>query len=281
MDKPLETNEDVASASTPQATRRVRFPSDESKLRMISIAPEPFANQPLLSLGVILQRYRASCQQLQIRPLNSLLDQLGAMEDFRRSYDDRLACLKLSNEKLDMKQMDAIEEILSRARFHTLDLESTVYDDSILIQLLDVIEYYETCTHLNLSNHRAIGTQAYQALTRYLRKTHCLERLDMNSTRFDEGTMFSFGRALRLAGTLYELHVESCQLNGSILRKFIANLRACPTLRELYLGDNRMYRKKNQNRMNYDNDKHQRNVFSSRSSSARCSTDQRIDTILW
>ena len=233
------SNEEIVSPSTANQKRRVRFPSDESQLRMISIAPEPLANQPLLSLGVILQRYRAACQRLQIRPLTGLLDQLVAMEDDRRSYDDRLESLSITNEKLDVKQMDAIEEILSRCRFQRLNLDSSIYDDSTLIQFFDVIEYYESCTHLNLSNHRSMGPQGYQALTRYLRRTRYLERLDMNSVRFDEATMFSFGRALRLASTLAELHLESCQLNGKILQKFIQNLRACPSIRELYLCDNR------------------------------------------
>src|ERR1700751_3212564 len=81
--------------------RRVHFPSDESQLRMISIAPEPLSDQPLLSLGVILQRYRGACQRLQIRPLNCLLDQLSTMDDGRKSFYDRLDCLQIINEKID------------------------------------------------------------------------------------------------------------------------------------------------------------------------------------
>lgn len=221
--------------------RRVRFPSDEAKLRMVSITPEPLSNQPLLSLGVILQRYRGACQRLQIRPLNSLLDQLNTMDDNRKSFNDRLNCLKIVNERLDIKHIDAIEEILSRCRFHTLDLESSFSDDATLVQLFDVIEYYESCTHLNLSNNRSINAQGYQALTRYLRKTRYLGRLDMNSMRFDDMSMLGFGRSLRMSSTLYELHLESCQLNGKILQKLIQNIRLCPCLRELYLCDNRMY----------------------------------------
>jgi protein phosphatase 1 regulatory subunit 37 len=221
--------------------RRVHFPSDESQLRMISAAPEPLSNQPLLSLGVILQRYRSACQRLQIRPLNCLLNQLSTMDDGRKSFNDRLDCLKIVNERLDLKHIDALEEILSRCRFHTLDFDSSFSDDTILVQVIDIIEYYESCTHFNLSNNRSINFHGYQALTRYLRKTRCLERLDMNFIRFDDTTMLGFGRSLRMSSTLYELHLESCQLNGKILQKFIQNLRSCPCLRELYLCDNRMY----------------------------------------
>ncbi|CAF4346263.1 unnamed protein product, partial [Adineta steineri] len=99
-----------------QQKRRVHFPTDESQLRMISIAPEPLANQPLSSLGVIIQRYRAACQRLQIRPLNCLLEQLNTIDDKRKSFFDRLDCLKVVNERLDLKHLDAIEEILSRCR---------------------------------------------------------------------------------------------------------------------------------------------------------------------
>ena len=108
--------------------------------------------------------------------------------------------------------------------------------------MFDVIEYYESCIHLNLSNNRSIGVQGYQALTRYLRTTRYLERLDMNSTRFDDTSMLGFGRALRMSSTLYELHLESCQLNGKLLQRLIQNVRLCNCLRELYLCDNRMYR---------------------------------------
>ncbi|CAF0787224.1 unnamed protein product [Adineta steineri] len=221
-------------------SRRVHFPIEDTELRLISYTPQPYARQPLLSLGVILQRYRAACQRLQIRPLNTLLDQLSTMDDGRTSFADRLDCLKIVNEKIDLKHIDAIEEILSRCRFHTLDFDSSSIDDSALTQLFEVLEYYESCTHINLSNNRSIGMQGYQALTKYLRKTNSLERLDMNTTRFDDNSIISFTRSLRLSTTLYELHVESCYINGKILQKFIQNIRTCSSLRELYLCDNRL-----------------------------------------
>jgi protein phosphatase 1 regulatory subunit 37 len=232
---------DEKPIKTVSHSRRVHFPTEDSQLRIISNAPEPLSNRPLLSLGVILQRYRAACLRLQLRPFNSLLDQLSTMDDGRKSFYDRLDCLKIVNEKIDLKHIDAIEEILSRCRFHTLDFESSIIDDSALSQLFEIIEYYESCTHINLSNNRTISFQGYQALTKYLRKTNCLERLDMNTMRFDDTNILNFTRSLRLSTTLYELHVESCQLNGKILQKFIENLRLCISLRELYLCDNRMY----------------------------------------
>ncbi|CAF1130585.1 unnamed protein product [Rotaria sordida] len=231
---------DEKPITTASHSRRVHFPTDDTQLRLVSYSPEPFSNQPLLSLGVILQRYRGACQRLQLRPLNCLLDQLNTMDDGRKSYYDRLDCLKIVNEKIDLKQIDAIEEILSHCRFHTLNFELSIIDDLALAQLFEVIEYYESCTHINLSNIRSIGLQGYQALTKYLRKTNSLERLDMNLTRFDDNNILGFTRSLRLSSTLYELHVESCQLTGKILQKFIQNLRSCTCLRELYLCDNRL-----------------------------------------
>jgi protein phosphatase 1 regulatory subunit 37 len=237
---PMENDNDEKPIKTVSHSRRVHFPTDDSQLRIVSNAPEPLSNRPLLSLGVTLQRYRAICQRLQLRPLNCLLDQLSTMDDGRKSFQDRLDCLKIINEKIDLKHIDALEEIFSRCRFHTLDFESSTIDDSALSELFDVIEYYESCTHMNLSNHRSIGFQGYQALTKYLRKTNCLERLDMNSMRFDDNSMLGFTRSLRASTTLYELHLESCQLNGKMLQKFIEYLRSCISLRELYLCDNRM-----------------------------------------
>ncbi|CAF4331205.1 unnamed protein product, partial [Rotaria socialis] len=237
---PTGKDADEKPITTASHSRRVHFPTDDTQLRLISYPPEPLSNQPLVSLGVILQRYRAACQRLQLRPLNCLLEQLSTMDDGRNSYCDRLDCLKVVNEKLELKHIDTIEEILSCCRFHTLDFESTSIDDATLEQLFDVLEYYEACTHINLSHNRSIGFQGYQALTKYLRKTNSLERLDMNSARFDENSILNFTRSLRLSSTLYELHVESCQLNGKLLQKFTQHLRSCTCLRELYLCDNRL-----------------------------------------
>lgn len=234
-----EQDDQSKPITTVSHNRRVHFPTDDAQLRLISYPSEPLANQPLVSLGVILQRYRATCQRLNLRPIPALLDQLSNMDDGRKSFQDRIDCLKIANEKIDIRHVDALEEIFSRCRFHTLDLTSTSIDDAALAQLFEVLEYYESCTHLNLSNHRSMTFEGYQALMKYLRRTHRLERLDMNSIRFDDGSIQSFTRALRLSSTLYELHVESCQLNGKILQKFIENLRACACLRELYLCDNR------------------------------------------
>lgn len=241
----MEENKDdyEKPITTASHSRRVHFPTDDSQLRMMSNAPNPLANRPLLSLGVTLQRYRATCQRLQIRPLNCLLDQLGSMDDGRKTFFDRLDCLKIINEKLDIKHIDAMEEIFSRCRFHTLDFDSTTFDDQAFGQLFDIIEYYESCTHINLSNNRSFSFYSYQSLTKYLRKTNSLDRLDMNSMRFDDNSILGFTRALRSSTTLYELHVEGCQLSGKLLQKFIENLRSCVSLRELYLCDNRMSNK--------------------------------------
>ena len=238
-ESPKETNPGEEPIKSVSHSRRVHFPADDSQLRLISYPPAPLTNQPLVSLGVILQRYRATCQRLQLRPIPALLEQLNSMDDGRKSFLDRLDCLKIVNEKLEFKHIDAIEEILSRCRFHTLDLESTFIDDVALAQLFEVIEYYESCTHLNLSNNRSLAFPGYSAMGKYLRRSTSLERLDMNSIRFDDTSVVNFTRQLRLGTTLYELHVESCQLNGKMLQKFLQNLRSCTSLRELYLCDNR------------------------------------------
>jgi len=242
IEKTHENDTTKERITTVSHSRRVHFPTDDSQLRHYSSTSNPFSNRQLFSLGAILQRYRATCQRLQIRPLNCLLDQLSSMDDGRKSFIDRIDCLKIINEKLDLKQIEAIEEILSFCRFHTLDFDSSTIDESAFIQLFDILEYYESCTHISFSNNRSINYQGYQALTKYLRRTNSLERLDMNSMRFDESNIVTFTRSLRLSTTLYELHVESCQLNGRVLQKFIEHLRSCVSLRELYLCDNRRFR---------------------------------------
>ena len=83
------------------------------------------------------------------------------MNEGRKSYHDRFDCLKVAYEKPGRKHIDAIEEILSRCRFYILNFESWSIVDTTLTKLFEVLEYYESCTHVNLSNIRSICIQDF------------------------------------------------------------------------------------------------------------------------
>ncbi|CAF1226215.1 unnamed protein product [Didymodactylos carnosus] len=231
----------VPTSTSNHSQRRVHFPIDDTQLTKVSEAPIPLSNQPFVPLKNVLRIYLDTCTKSQIKPLQTIIEQLSTINDERQTFHDRIARLSIINEKLNTAHLNALEEILARVQFYTLEFESSLYEDSLISSLFDIIEYYESCIHLNLSANRSMSLQGYQALGRYMRKTHVLQRLDMNHMKFEDNNILIFGRCLRFSSNLYELHLESCQLNGKMLQKLIIHIRSCNCLRELHLGDNRLH----------------------------------------
>ncbi|CAF0852428.1 unnamed protein product [Didymodactylos carnosus] len=235
-----EITQPVKPSTSTHSQKHVHFPTDDVQLTKVSAAPVPLSNQPFVPLKTVLRIYLDTCLKSQIKPLQTIIDQLSRIKDERQTFYDRIERLSIINEKFGVSHLDAFEEIFSRVQFHTLEFESSLYEDTLIASLFDIIEYYESCIHLNLSGNRSMNSQSYQALGRYMRKSYILERLDMNHMKFDDNTILTFGRCLRFSSTLIELHLESCQLNGKILQNLIQHIRVCNGLRELYLGDNRL-----------------------------------------
>uniref|UniRef100_A0A8B9EME9 Protein phosphatase 1 regulatory subunit 37 n=1 Tax=Anser cygnoides TaxID=8845 RepID=A0A8B9EME9_ANSCY len=79
-------------------------------------------------------------------------------------------CLPAPGEKLDYKACEALEEIFKRVQFKIVDLEQTSLDEDGASALFDMIEYYESATHLNISFNKHIGTRGWQAAAHMMRK---------------------------------------------------------------------------------------------------------------
>lgn len=219
--------------------RRVHFVDDHQKNTVLYFRNGPPENQCLVSLRSTVQRYRGVCQRLQIRTLNGVIEQLENMDDGRHSFDDRLDYFSLAREKLDIKQVEALEEIFSRCRFHTIDLEAIQIDENALTEMLSIFQYYESLTHLIFSSNRPLLITHSNHLSKYFQRAHAVDRLDANLIRFDESLLVYLFRATRLSPSLSELHLESCQINGRVLWKLANCIRSSTQLRELYLCDNR------------------------------------------
>ncbi|KAH8028159.1 hypothetical protein HPB51_013663 [Rhipicephalus microplus] len=143
---------------------------------------------------------------------------------------DRTQDLNLKGEKLDARQCEAMEDIFKAMQFDSISLEGCHLDD----------EYYESARKLNISHNRNIDCRGWQACSRMLKKTPCLQHLDARGTALSEQTLLVLGRALRLGSHLNSLHLENCSLTGRSLVILVAALKLNPALKELYLGDNGM-----------------------------------------
>ncbi|NXD88633.1 PPR37 phosphatase, partial [Halcyon senegalensis] len=184
----------------------------------------------------IVTAYKQACQKLNCKQIPKLLKQIQEFKDLA----PRIDCLDLKGEKLDYKACEALEEIFKRVQFKIVDLEQTSLDEDGASALFDMIEYYESATHLNISFNKHIGTRGWQAAAHMMRKTNCLQYLDARNTPLLDHSAPFVARALRISSSLVVLHLENASLSGRPLMLLATALKMNMNLRELYLADNKL-----------------------------------------
>ncbi|KAM9318243.1 protein phosphatase 1 regulatory subunit 37 [Pholidichthys leucotaenia] len=216
--------------------KRVTFPSDDDIISGAVEPKDPWRHAQNVTVEEILSSYRQACQKLNCKLIPKVLKQIQEMKDLTQ----RNECLDLKGEKLDYKACESLEEILKRVQFKTIDLEQTNLDEDGASALFDMIEYYESATHLNISFNKHIGTRGWQAAAHMMRKTSSLQYLDARNTPLLDHSVPFVARALRISGSLAVLHLENAGLSGRPLMLLATALKMNMNLRELYLADNKL-----------------------------------------
>ncbi|KAB5575244.1 hypothetical protein PHYPO_G00218580 [Pangasianodon hypophthalmus] len=251
-DKPSEadpsssTNAEAPSSSSSPAqqegvgpkpgAKRVTFPSDEDIVSGSVEPKDPWRHAQNVTVEEILNAYRQACQKLNCKPVPKVLKQIQDLTDLTQRND----CLDLKGEKLDYRACESLEEIFKRVQFKVVDLEQTNLDEDGASALFDMIEYYESATHLNISFNKHIGTRGWQAAAHMMRKTSSLQYLDARNTPLLDHSAPFVARALRISGSLTVLHLENAGLSGRPLMLLATALKMNMNLRELYLADNKL-----------------------------------------
>ncbi|XP_029301686.1 protein phosphatase 1 regulatory subunit 37 [Cottoperca gobio] len=216
--------------------KRVTFPSDEDIISGAVEPKDPWRHAQNVTVEEILSSYKQACQKLNCKPIPKVLKQMQELKDLTQ----RNECLDLKGEKLDYKACESLEEILKRVQFKVIDLEQTNLDEDGASALFDMIEYYESATHLNISFNKHIGTRGWQAAAHMMRKTSSLQYLDARNTPLLDHSAPFVARALRISGSLAVLHLENAGLSGRPLMLLATALKMNMNLRELYLADNKL-----------------------------------------
>ncbi|KAM6987781.1 protein phosphatase 1 regulatory subunit 37 isoform 1-T2 [Tautogolabrus adspersus] len=216
--------------------KRVTFPSDEGIVSGAVEPKDPWRHAQNVTVEEILSSYKQACQKLNCKPIPKVLKQIQELKDLTQ----RNECLDLKGEKLDYKACESLEEILKRVQFKVIDLEQTNLDEDGASALFDMIEYYESATHLNISFNKHIGTRGWQAAAHMMRKTSSLQYLDARNTPLLDHSAPFVARALRISGSLAVLHLENAGLSGRPLMLLATALKMNMNLRELYLADNKL-----------------------------------------
>ncbi|XP_047568041.1 protein phosphatase 1 regulatory subunit 37 isoform X3 [Lutra lutra] len=219
------------------AAKRVTFPSDEDIVSGAVEPKDPWRHAQNVTVDEVISAYKQACQKLNCRQIPKLLRQLQEFTDLGHRID----CLDLKGEKLDYKTCEALEEVFKRLQFRVVDLEQTNLDEDGASALFDMIEYYESATHLNISFNKHIGTRGWQAAAHMMRKqTSCLQYLDARNTPLLDHSAPFVARALRIRSSLAVLHLENASLSGRPLMLLATALKMNVNLRELYLADNKL-----------------------------------------
>ncbi|XP_038162311.1 protein phosphatase 1 regulatory subunit 37 [Cyprinodon tularosa] len=216
--------------------KRVTFPSDDDIVSGAVEPKDPWRHAQNVTVEEIISSYKQACQKLNCKPISKVLKQIQELKDLTQ----RNECLDLKGEKLDYKACESLEEILKRVKFKVIDLEQTNLDEDGASALFDMIEYYESATHLNISFNKHIGTRGWQAAAHMMRKTSSLQYLDARNTPLLDHSAPFVARALRISGSLVVLHLENAGLSGRPLMLLATALKMNMNLRELYLADNKL-----------------------------------------
>ncbi|XP_042700402.2 protein phosphatase 1 regulatory subunit 37 isoform X2 [Chrysemys picta bellii] len=235
-DQQVEASPPSEDGKLKHGAKRVTFPSDEDIVSGSLEPKDPWRHAQNVTVEEIIIAYKQACQKLNCKQIPKLLKQIQEFKDL----SPRIDCLDLKGEKLDYKACEALEEIFKRVQFKIVDLEQTNLDEDGASALFDMIEYYESATHLNISFNKHIGTRGWQAAAHMMRKTNCLQYLDARNTPLLDHSAPFVARALRISSTLVVLHLENAGLSGRPLMLLATALKMNMNLRELYLADNKL-----------------------------------------
>ncbi|XP_075043243.1 protein phosphatase 1 regulatory subunit 37 [Mixophyes fleayi] len=219
-----------------QGPKRVTFPCDDDIVSGALEPKDPWRHAQNVTVEDIIMSYTQACQKLNCKQIPKLIRQLQELTDLSGRVDN----LDLKGERLDHKACEALEEIFKRVQFKMVDLEQTNLDEDGASALFDMIEYYESATHLNISFNKHIGTRGWQAAAHMMRKTNCLQYLDARNTPLLDHSAPFVARALRISSSLTVLHLENTSISGRPLMLLATALKMNIVLRELYLADNRL-----------------------------------------
>nr|XP_020471349.1 protein phosphatase 1 regulatory subunit 37-like [Monopterus albus] len=146
-------------------------------------------------------------------------------------------CLDLKGERLDHRSCEALEVVLKSLHFDFINLQAAQLEENGASSLLDMILYYESTTHLDISDNSSMGTSGWRALAHLIKQSVRLSRLDVCNVPMADYPAQSLSQAL-LTSRLTVLHLHNAQLSGMPLYTLVGALKKNKALQELHLTNN-------------------------------------------
>ncbi|XP_034531353.1 protein phosphatase 1 regulatory subunit 37 isoform X1 [Notolabrus celidotus] len=235
-DEGAESNNKKQKKKRSKGEKHVSFPPDEL---IVSGFAEHRDNDrkgdSCVSLVEVVSAYELSCSRHQVEPKECILQQLQQGV----CVGGGVKCLDLKGERLDQRSCEALEAVLKSLHFDFINLQAAQLEENGAASLLDMILYYESTTHLDMSDSGRMGTPCWRALAHLIKQSVRLCRLDVCNVPLVDYPAQSLSKAL-LTSRLTVLHLHNGQLSGVPLYALIRALKSNQALRELHLSNNQL-----------------------------------------
>ncbi|XP_072313953.1 protein phosphatase 1 regulatory subunit 37 [Eucyclogobius newberryi] len=217
-----------------KAEKHVSFPPDEQIVSGFAELQNKTADR-CLTLTEVMAAYEQSCGKHQVQPNARVLEllQQGAC------VGGSVKCLDLKGERLDHRSCEALEAVLKWLHFDFISLQAAQLEENGAASLLDMILYYESTTHLDISDNSSVATSGWRALAHLIKQSVRLSRLDVCNVPLVEYPSQSLSKAL-LSSRLAVLHLDNAKLSGLPLFTLVTSLKSNRNLQHLHLAHNQL-----------------------------------------
>ncbi|CRK96223.1 CLUMA_CG009650, isoform A [Clunio marinus] len=229
-------NENIRKSSK---TRRVSFAS-ASNLEQYLEPINPFDSLvPISNSQELANLYRSSCEKHNTTPIPSIIEHLSSINLDSPTTVPRAEILNLKHETLTHESCEALEELFKRVKYKVIDFTSCSLDDVSASAIFDMIEYYEACNELNISENPGIKNRGWQSCINMIKRSQALHSLFTRGTALSDGNALALGNAL-LTSYIYTLKLERCGLTGRPILCLCGALQKNKILKELCLANNEL-----------------------------------------
>ncbi|XP_055017539.1 protein phosphatase 1 regulatory subunit 37 [Boleophthalmus pectinirostris] len=217
-----------------KAEKHVSFPPDEQIVSGFAELQHKNADR-CLTLTEVMAAYQQSCSKHQVQPNARVLEllQQGAC------VGGSVKCLDLKGERLEHRACEALETVLKWLHFDFISLQAAQLEENGAASLLDMILYYESTTHLDISDNSAMATSGWRALAHLIKQSTRLSRLDVCNVALVDYPSQSLCKALA-SSRLSALHLDNAKLSGLPLFTLVTALKSNGNLKELHLSHNQL-----------------------------------------
>ncbi|KAL9694258.1 hypothetical protein quinque_013543 [Culex quinquefasciatus] len=221
-------------SSAPQ--RRVSFPQDAQLITGYLEPIDPWACVAIISAPELTDLYSKSCAKHSTEPLPVILEHIKSLH---LTMNQRVPLLSLRDQNLNHGSCEALEEVLKRVQYKSINLSHAGLDDVSASVLFDMIEYYEATNELDFSDNLSMTNKSWLACINMIKKSQALNVLITRGPALSEHNAMNLAKALNTS-SLHTLKLDHCELTQRPLATLCNLLKRNTSLKELSLAHNQL-----------------------------------------